>query len=126
MAPKPKKAGQYPGPGYDEAAEGRRRDKIDVERARAKDKKAKPSMKITKTNFDKTARGPKPGASTVSAVAKRFGITVREAKDIAKALKNVAESGKSALNLDRTGNQYLGRQAVKATGKDLAKQIKEF
>jgi hypothetical protein len=38
----------------------------------------------------------------------------------------VAKSGKSALNLDRTGNQYLGRQAVRETGKDLKKQLKEF
>jgi hypothetical protein len=72
-----------------------------------------------------TAAKTKP-KSTAAQVAKRFGITVREANDIAKALRNVGTSAKSALNLDRTGNQYLGRQAVRETGKDLGKQIKEF
>ena len=72
-----------------------------------------------------TAAKTKP-KSTVSKVVSRARIVAREAGDVKKAVKNVAKSGKSALNLDRTGNQYLGRQAVRETGKDLKKQLKEF
>ena len=67
-----------------------------------------------------TAAKTKP-KSTVSKVVSRARIVAREAGDVKKAVKNVAKSGKSALNLDRTGNQYLGRQAVRETGKDLKK-----
>ena len=72
-----------------------------------------------------TAAKTKP-KSTVSKVVKRVKTVAREAGDVKKAVKNVAVSAKSALNLDRTGNQYLGRQAVRETGKDLGKQLKEL
>ena len=65
-------------------------------------------------NLDKPARS-KAGASTVSAVAKRFGVTAREARDIATALGTVA--GRAVKGGDATGK-----------GKDIAnlkKQIKE-
>jgi hypothetical protein len=67
----------------------------------------------------------KAAPSTVQQIAKRFGVTAREARDIAKAVGNVATSAKSATNLDRTGNQYLGKQALRASVKDLKKQVKE-
>ncbi len=67
----------------------------------------------------------KAAPSTVQQIAKRFGVTAREARDIATAVGNVAKSAKSATNLDRTGNQYLGGMALKASVKDLKKQVKE-
>jgi hypothetical protein len=67
----------------------------------------------------------KSGASTVAAVAKRFGVTAREARDIAKALGNVAESAVAAKNIKNPQQQYLGGQALKASVKDLKKQVKE-
>jgi len=76
----------------------------------------------------KKAAAKKPAAkkgSALNEVAKRFGITAREARDIAAAVGNVAKSAKSATNLDRTGNQYLGGMALKASVKDLKKQVKE-
>jgi hypothetical protein len=74
-------------------------------------------------NKKKSPAPAKP--STVAQVAKRFNITVREARDIAAAVGNVAKSAASATNLDRTGNQYLGGMALKASVKDLKKQVKE-
>jgi len=72
-------------------------------------------------------KSPKPvaKASAVQQIAKRFGVTAREARDIAAAVGNVAKSAKSATNLDRTGNQYLGGMALKESVKDLKKQVKE-
>jgi|688.fasta_scaffold440716_2 hypothetical protein len=67
----------------------------------------------------------KSGASTVAAVAKRFGVTAREARDIAKAIGNVAESAVAAKNIKNPQQQYLGGQALKASVKDLKKQVKE-
>jgi hypothetical protein len=81
---------------------------------------------LKQTNLDKTAGSrSKAGASTVSAVAKRFGVTVREARDIAKAIGNVAESAVASKNIKNPGQQYLGGQALKASVKDLKKQVKE-
>ncbi len=71
------------------------------------------------------AKGAAKGVSGINAIAKRFNITAREARDIAKAVGNVAKSAKSATNLDRTGNQYLGGMALKASVKDLKKQVRE-
>ena len=71
-------------------------------------------------------KSPKPAKpSTIQQIATRFNVTAREARDIAKAVGNVATSAKSATNLDRTGNQYLGKQALKESVKDLKKQVKE-
>ena len=71
-------------------------------------------------------KSPKPAKpSTIQQIATRFNVTAREARDIAKAVGNVATSAKSATNLDRTGNQYLGKQALRASVKDLKKQVKE-
>jgi hypothetical protein len=89
--------------------------------AKVKDKNL---SQIKKTNADKPARN-KAGASTVAAVAKRFGVTAREARDIAKAIGNVAESAVAAKNIKNPQQQYLGGQALKASVKDLKKQVKE-
>jgi hypothetical protein len=139
MAPKPKKTGRYPGPGYDETAPGNPSKKASTKyspapmSAKAKAKasargniqniitqprkmnKANPSMKLTKTNLDKTARGPKAGTSTVASIAKRFGITAREARDVVTAVSTTARMAPLA----QTG------MPVKKTFKNIKKQIKE-
>ena len=79
-------------------------------------KKTASSPKLKQTNLDKTAGSRnKSGASTAAAIGKRFGITAREARDIATALGTVA--GRAVKGGDATGK-----------GKDIAnlkKQIKE-
>jgi hypothetical protein len=92
---------------------------------------AKPQLKKSGAAKPAYKAGAKPagrskaGASTVAAVAKRFGVTVREARDIAKAIGNVAESAVASKNIKNPGQQYLGGQALKASVKDLKKQVKE-
>ena len=88
-----------------------------------KNLKTKPGMKVTdigKSNLDKTAGSrSKSGASTVAAVAKRFGITAREARDIATALGTVA--GRAV-----TGTYGANDPTAKGKAtKNLKKQIKE-
>jgi len=104
VQPKKSGSGRYPGPGYDEAAEGRRRDKIDVERARAADKKSAP----------KKNAGVKPKPSTAAQIGKRFGITAREARDIATAMGTLGKAVKES-------SKFYGGDAVK----NLKKQIAE-
>ena len=80
--------------------------------------KAKELKRIKEGKPTYTTKSParsKSGASTAAAVAKRFGITAREARDIATALGTVA--GRAVKGGDATGK-----------GKDIAnlkKQIKE-
>jgi protein-disulfide isomerase len=83
-----------------------------------KNLKTGPGMKVTNPRS-------KSGASTVAAVAKRFGVTAREARDIAKAIGNVAESAVASKNIKNPQQQYLGGKALKASVKDLKKQVKE-
>ena len=68
-------------------------------------------------------KSPKPvaKASAIGAVAKRFNVTAREARDIARAVGNVAESARASRG---TGSTY-GKAALKASVKDLKKQVKE-
>jgi hypothetical protein len=69
--------------------------------------------------LDKAPARSKAGASTAAAVAKRFGITAREARDIATALGTVA---------GRAVTGTYGANDPTAKGKDiknLKKQIKE-
>jgi hypothetical protein len=80
---------------------------------------------MKKTAAKKPAAKPAAKGGAINEIAKRFNITAREARDIAKAVGNVAKSAASATNLDRTGNQYLGKQALSASVKDLKKQVKE-
>lgn len=84
------------------------------------------SMGLKKTNLDKTSRGPKSGTATASKVVKRVKTVAREAGDVKKAIKNVAKSGKAALDPSYSGIRNLGRQAVRETGKDLGKQLREL
>ena len=56
----------------------------------------------------------KAGASTVASVAKRFGITAREARDIATALGTAAQSTRNPNSLGK-----------KSATKIVAKQVKE-
>ena len=89
-------------------------------RALANKAAAKPTTKLKQTNLDKTAGSrSKSGASTAAAVAKRFGVTAREARDIATALGTVA---------GRAITGTYGANDPTAKGKDiknLKKQIKE-
>ena len=98
-------AGKYPGPGYDEAAEAKRvREfrKTQESRkyspapmsaaAKAKAGAAGAASKKASDARKRAARGPKAGTSTVSAIAKRFGVTVREARDIATAVGSAAQA----------------------------------
>ncbi len=61
------------------------------------------------------------GVSAIGAVAKRFNVTAKEARDIARAVGNVAESARASRG---TGSTY-GKAALKASVKDLKKQVKE-
>ena len=55
-------------------------------------KKAAASPKLKQTNLDKTAGSrSKSGASALKEVTKRFGITAREARDIATAVSTAAK-----------------------------------
>jgi hypothetical protein len=66
-------------------------------------------------NLDKPARS-KAGASTVAAVAKRFGVTAREARDIATAV------GSAATAIRKSPQEGM---PVKKIVKNVAKQVKE-
>jgi hypothetical protein len=75
----------------------------------------KETTKLKQTNLDKTAgTRSKSGASTVAAVAKRFGVTAREARDIATAVGTLAQTRKTSAG----GTKEEAR-------KNLKKQIKE-
>jgi len=63
----------------------------------------------------------KAAPSTVQQIAKRFNITAREARDIARAVKNVGESAVAA----RGYTKEQGKRALKASVKDLKKQVGE-
>ena len=89
--------------------------------------KSKPGMKVTQlkqTNLDKTAGSrSKAGGSTVAAVAKRFGVTAREARDIATAVGTAVQS---ARNPNVLGTKAKAGSPTRPTaGNVLKKQIKE-
>jgi hypothetical protein len=65
--------------------------------------------------LDKAPARSKSGASTVAAVAKRFGVTAREARDIATAIGTMAQTATSSKNPQSKG----------PSGKNLIKQVKE-
>ena len=72
----------------------------------------KAKTKLKQTNLDKTAGSrSKAGASTAAAVAKRFGVTAREARDIATAFGTYQNSA--------------SRRQADASSRNLIKQIKE-
>ena len=64
----------------------------------------------------KPAARSKSGASTVAAVAKRFGVTAREARDIATAV------GSAATAIRKSPQEGM---PVKKIVKNVAKQVKE-
>jgi hypothetical protein len=83
-------------------------------------KKAAPTKQLKQTNLDKTAGSrSKSGASTAAAVGKRFGITAREARDIATALGTVA--GRAITGTCGANDPTAKGKAAK----NLVKQIKE-
>ena len=87
--------------------------------AKIKDKNL---SQIKKTNADKPARS-KSGASTAAAVAKRFGITAREARDIATAVGTVVQSARNPNVLGTKAK--VGSPTRPTAGNVLKKQIKE-
>ena len=72
--------------------------------------------------LDKAPARSKSGASTVAAVAKRFGVTAREARDIATAIGNVG-----AVIRDKQNTGALGgtRKQIGAAAKEIKKQVGE-
>ena len=73
-------------------------------------------------NLDKPARS-KAGASTVAAVAKRFGVTAREARDIATA---IGTYGTLKFDPDSKYDRYSTQKIEKAKAvKNIKKQISE-
>ncbi len=73
------------------------------------------------TYVGKPARS-KAGASTVAAVAKRFGVTAREARDIATAIGNV---GAVVRNQSKTGALGGAKKQLGAAAKEIKKQVGE-
>ena len=67
-------------------------------------------------NLDKGTARSKSGGSALSAVAKRFGITAREARDIATAV------GSAATAIRKSPQEGM---PVKKIVKNVAKQVKE-
>ena len=84
--------------------------------------KSKPGMKVTQlkqTNADKTAgTRNKSGASALKEVTKRFGITAREARDIATAVSTAAK----VTARTGAGKTTWARPSQVA---EVAKQVKE-
>ena len=82
------------------------------------------ATKLKQTNLDKTAGSrSKAGGSTVAAVAKRFGVTAREARDIATAVGTAVQS---ARNPNVLGTKAKAGSPTRPTaGNVLKKQIKE-
>jgi hypothetical protein len=73
------------------------------------------------TYVGKPARS-KSGASTVAAVAKRFGVTAREARDIATAIGNVGAVVRDKGNAGALGGT---RKQLGAAAKEIKKQVGE-
>ena len=65
----------------------------------------------------------KAGASTVAAVAKRFGVTAREVRDIATALGTAAQSTRNPNVLGTKAK--VGASTRPTATKIIAKQVKE-
>jgi hypothetical protein len=64
----------------------------------------------------------KAGASTVAAVAKRFGVTAREARDIATAVGNI---GAIVRDQSKTGALGGTKKQLGAAVKEIKKQVGE-
>ena len=113
MAPKPKKASTS----YSPAPMG----------AAAKKKTASRGEFVSaysKAKQTPAKKSAKAGSSTVAAVAKRFGVTAREARDIATAVTTL---GKAVVTPgSRYGSTAKNKSAtiIKTTG-DIAKQVGE-
>ena len=81
------------------------------------------STQLKQTNLDKTAGSrSKSGASTVAAVAKRFGVTAREARDIATAVGNI---GAVVRDQSKTGALGGTKKQLGAAVREVKKQVGE-
>jgi hypothetical protein len=110
-----------------EAAMARKVQKLETERARAADKKAKPrvtaGMKFKELPRE-NLRKPKPSASTVSAIAKRLGVTAREARDIATSINTLGKAIATPGSRYGSTAKNKGATIIKTAG-DIAKQAGE-
>jgi hypothetical protein len=82
---------------------------------------SKPQVSGSMSKSQPTTRS-KSGASTVAAVAKRFGVTAREARDIATAIGNV---GAVVRNQSKTGALGGAKKQLGAAAKEIKKQVGE-
>jgi hypothetical protein len=78
--------------------------------------KAKAGARGKATQAKVTARNPKAGTSTLAAVAKRFGVTAREARDIYTAVGSAAQAVRKSPQEN---------MPVSGAFKNVGKQIKE-
>ena len=86
-------------------------------------KKQTPQMKKTAAANAKPAARSKAGASTVASVAKRFGVTAREVRDIATALGTAVQSARNPNVLGTKAK--VGASTRPTATKIIAKQVKE-
>jgi hypothetical protein len=87
----------------------------------------KRSSEKLSAKYDPTKKKtPKPAKpSTIQQIATRFNVTAKEARDIARAVGNVTESFVASKNIKNPQQQYRGSLGLKASIKDLKKQVKE-
>ena len=67
-------------------------------------------------NLDKAPARSKAGASTAAAVGKRFGITAREARDIATALGTLSQTRKTSAGGTKEEARKNLKQQIKEVG----------
>ena len=91
--------------------------KLNIERARAADKKATP-----KKNAGVGSRGPKAGSSIVSKVVKRAKTVAREARDIPTAVGGIKDVLTNKGNTKPKGGTV---SQLKSSIKNVASQVKE-
>ena len=84
--------------------------------------KAKAAARGKATAAKTTARGPKAGTTTVAAVARRFGVTAREARDIATAIGAIRDV---VTNRSETGARGGTPRQLRNAVKNIATQYKE-
>jgi hypothetical protein len=77
--------------------------------------------KAAKKAAAKPAARSKAGASTVSAVAKRFGVTAREARDIATAVGTLSQTRKTSAGGTKEEARKNLKQQIKEVGAAAAK-----
>ena len=112
-------------PAQSRVAAGKYRDEVKKTGAKTMDQTGAAlgkAIRQTQKLSAKPAARSKAGASTVSAVAKRFGVTAREARDIATAIGNVGAVVRDKGNAGALGGT---RKQLGAAAKEIKKQVGE-